>query len=261
MSSTQSVRILLIQPKKPRRIKVRVRGMAPLLVDPIPPEVVKSMLTGVKWALPKDMPFKEICEFKLQNQRDAEGRIAIRRSMLVGALHNAGRNIPYRGKSKIATAVTSFLPSFFQIEDRWLRLIDDDGKEPAWEINLDVGNGQTSKNAIIRPRFDTWNFDLVFQYDEGDVSKRTMEKLFLLAGKEIGLGCFRVGRKGENGQFMIESWEDITPSDWPQSKAEADSTKPAARPKTRLARAVANASAEETADSNVSANGELAAAE
>ena len=56
----------------------------------------------------------------------------------------------------------SRLPAFFRIEDRNFVLFDDDGGEPAWETDINVGNGATSKNGVCRPVFECWNFDLNF---------------------------------------------------------------------------------------------------
>lgn len=220
----QSVPIKLVDPAQPRRIKLRIRGMSPLLLDPMSPEVTEAMITGKKLQVAKDRPLEQVCKEKLDIVRNDNGRIALPRKYLWGALLNAGEHVPYKGRMNISTASSpgksrkSRLPAFFRIENKSLVLFDDDGKDPVWEVNSDVGNGATSKNGVCRPIFECWNFDLTIQYDDGDVNEKTVKSLFSIAGKMIGLGCMRAGVGGENGQFMVESWKDITPSDWPRVK-------------------------------------------
>ena len=222
----QSVPIKLVDPAQPRRIKLRLRGMSPLLLDPMSPEVTEAMITGKKLQIAKDRPLEQVCAEKLDILRRANRnrQIVLPRKYLWGALLNAGEHVPYKGRMNISTASSpgksrkSRLPAFFRIEDRNFVLFDDDGGEPAWETDINVGNGATSKNGVCRPVFECWNFDLTIQYDDGDVNEKTIKQLFSVAGKMIGLGCMRAGVGGENGQFMVDSWEDITPADWPRAK-------------------------------------------
>lgn len=225
-TTTVPVPVRLVDPSKPRRIKVRLKGMSPLMLDPMSPEVMEAMATGRKMQPNKDRPLEQMCREKLDIIRDPEsGRLALPKKYLWGTLHAAGEHVPYKGKMNIATASSpgkpgkSRLAAFFMVENKSFVLFDDDGNEPKWEVNLDVGNGATSKNAVVRPLFESWNFDLIFQYDDGDVNEKTIRELFSKGGKLIGIGCKRACLKGgEYGQFMIDSWEDITPTDWPRAK-------------------------------------------
>ena len=44
----QPVPILLANPIKPRRVRVRIRGVSPLLLDPLPPELKTVMIVRAK---------------------------------------------------------------------------------------------------------------------------------------------------------------------------------------------------------------------
>lgn len=224
--SAPPVPIRLVDPAKPRRIKVRLKGMSPLMLDPMSREVAEAMIQKKKIVIAHDRPLEQVCREKLDIIRDSEsGRLALPRKYLWGCLHNAGEHVPYKGKMNIATSSQpgkpgkSRLAAFFMIEDKQFVLFNEDGEEPTWGVDVDVGNGATSKNGVCRPLLESWGFDLTFQYDDGDVNEQTIRKLFSCAGKLIGLGCRRACLKhGECGQFMIESWEDITPPDWPNAK-------------------------------------------
>lgn len=220
------VRMRLVDPAQPRRIRVSLRGMSPLMLDPMSQEVMESMVTGKKIQIAKDRPLEQVCREKLDILRDETGRLMLPRNYLWGTLHTAGEHVKYKGKMNIATAsqpgkaAKSRLAAFFLIEEKHIPIFDEDGKEPAWEVDLSVGNGATSKNAIVRPRFEQWNLDFTFQYDDGDVNEGTIRALLSIAGKMIGLGCKRACLKhGECGQFVVSDWQDITPSDWPRTKA------------------------------------------
>lgn len=225
-STIESAQVRLVDPSRPRRIKIRLKGMSPLMLDPMAREVIEAMIQKKKLVVAHDRPLEQVCREKLDIIRDPEtGRLVLPRKYLWGCLHNAGEHVPYKGKMNIATssqpgkAAKSRLAAFFMIENKQFPLYDDDGKEPSWEVDVDVGNGATSKNGICRPMIESWNLDFIFQYDDGDVNEQTIRKLFSAAGKLIGLGCRRACLKhGECGQFMVDSWEDITPSDWPNAK-------------------------------------------
>jgi hypothetical protein len=199
--------------------------MGPLILDPMSQEVKESMRTKVKITKAPDRTGEQVCEEILDIIRDPDtGKVCIPKAYLWGALMNGGEHVPYKARMNISTASSpgksrkSRLPSFFRIEAKRFPIFDEDGDEPKWEVLEDVGNGQTSKNETCRPEFEDWGFDMIFQYDEGEVNEKTIRALFSEAGKKSGIGCKRAGQGYDNGQFMVTSWEDITPRDWPQAK-------------------------------------------
>lgn len=193
-----------------RLITFTIVGIAPLLMDQMPPETLAGLITGVRKPIPKDTPLDKMAAAKIYRD-PVTGRIGLPAGHLFASLKNAGRMIPYKAKKMISTADSTLLPSFFSVHSPFLLFnnIDRENEAASWEVDVKRGVGSTDVAVgIVRPRFDNWQFTVQVQLDEKLVSEDTLKNLVLNAGSCQGLGSFRPNCGGNYGRFTIKegSW-------------------------------------------------------
>lgn len=197
----------------PVHVKVRLRGIFPLMLDPMTEEIL-DFICKPKGSQQRnkrvDWSPQEEAESKLI--RDPNGRLAIPTQYVYSALIKAGQKVPFEARSRVSTAESTELFSFLAIEGDYLSLFDaQNGAEPTWVVDkratrAKMPGGRKQANRACRPRFDSWALELVAVYDADLVEEATVKLLFQRAGR-VGIGVFRPACKGPFGQFVVDQWE------------------------------------------------------
>lgn len=149
--------------------------------------------------------------------RNEEGRICLPTECLMAALIEAGRSIPYEGKSRLSNADSSKVPGIIGFEEEFLPIFpnpEPNGREDAesktWETHMKRGvlQGSGTAVAIVRPRLREWYVDVSFSLNlEGEpIGVDKIKRCFDIAGKSVGVGSWRPQCKGSFGRFRIADW-------------------------------------------------------
>lgn len=209
---------------------IRCVGRSPLLMDRFPPDVmVKALVHGER--LPKDTEslLEERCLPKIY--RNAEGAPILQAEHLTACLRGAGRSIKIGKEGKISTADSTKLFSFLDLDGLEFPLIFSDGinaksllpskggeakNDPTspWCVDVRRGVGEATgiANALVRPKFEKWGFEVLATVDytalEG-LTEAHVRDLFKHAGNRVGLLSYRPQCNGSFGRFLVESFEAV----------------------------------------------------
>lgn len=185
------------------RVLATIRGISPLLMNPMTEEVLEGIRT--KTSPPKRTDWTREQEAATKLYTDGSGAVGIPSLNLFASLVEAGRRVKVSGK-QISTASSTILPSFLSIDEFFMPFKG----EPSWVADMRRGSGDKGQAVpIVRPRFDSWEFDVTFDIDETEASQETVLKLVEVSGKLIGLCDFRPARKGPFGRFAVAAWNEL----------------------------------------------------
>lgn len=189
------------------RVRATLRGISPLLMNPMTDEVLEGIRT--RTSSPKRTDWTPEEEAKTKLYRNENGAIGIPSLNLFASLVEAGRRVKVNAK-QISTAESTILPSFLSIEEFFLPFKGD----PEWVVDKRRGTNE-KKQAIclVRPRFNTWEFNVTFKINETKVNEETVRKLVEVSGDEIGLCDFRPTCKGPFGRFATAKWSRLKGDD------------------------------------------------
>lgn len=194
--------------------QVQCVGTTPLLMDCFPEEEVeKVLIRGDRPPPIKDMPLNKMAERKLY--LDPDGVIALPSQNVFACLRDAGRLVAYEGKGKklVTTGQDTILPLLMTLLcGEFVPIVDPEtGKQASWVHDLKVGRLPQSKvaNGVVRPKFENWGFQLKIMVDTNETTVETIQALFRIAGRAMGLGSMRPSCRNTYGQFVITGWEEI----------------------------------------------------
>jgi len=133
--------------------------------------------------------------------RDSEGNfclpaIAFRSALLEGL----------KGKKVGRTAAgTHFSASVFTVDELCV-LVDPESGDPLTEYAIDTRRAVVQRNGILRsrPRFERWSCSLVLEIDTDRIAPEQVATELNEAGQIVGVGDYRLGRKGIFGKFRAE---------------------------------------------------------
>lgn len=191
------------------RVEVECKGITPLLMNPMSDAQLLALWTKDK--TPKDAPRPtphEACKLSAGQYTDDKGSY-IPAHCLYACLVNAGRFVRLSGKTMISTRKDTQLPSLMGLESERLHLKTE--FKPGWDVDIKKGTNPNGGEAvaIVRPRFDTWQFKANIWIDTHNIGEKTIRELFDKAGRTQGLLDFRPSRKGIYGQFIVENWNKL----------------------------------------------------
>lgn len=193
------------------RIQVGLRGISPMLMNPMTDETINQLITGVRPQLNKDRKFEDVARERIY--LDDNGRMGVPTMNLIAALKHAGRSVK-NGKKAISTATSTTLFSFCEFPTEFIPFdgLDEDGHLP-WRVDKRRGvmkNGASSVAVgILRPKFDSWSLTVEVVLNEKLVTQDTLRRLFEEAGTNAGLGDFRPQKGGPFGRFQVDNWEVV----------------------------------------------------
>ena len=156
----------------------------------------------------EDRSHEEVAKDKVI--KNEQGQIGLPPEYLYACLNNAGRNVAFDTKKKMATATSSLIPSFLTIENEFLKFKNQ--KEPmVVDKRRGVLNnaGKMVAVGILRPKFKNWEFEIDLIVDEKEINPAKIKELFEKAGNTIGLGDFRPQKRGPFGRFMVAVWQVV----------------------------------------------------
>ena len=190
---------------KIRYVVATCQAFSPILFNPMTGPTLKGLRTGIHPQNPKDREPSDIAKDRLPlwtDPSDGIEYIGAPTSYLFAALNGAGREVK-QGKSKLATAKSSKVPSVIWIDDQFLKF--GPSSDVAWIV--DERRGVIPKDQIavclVRPMIHNWGFTTHLRFDEVFVSTETVLKLVEYAGRFMGLGDYRPDKKGPYGQFIV----------------------------------------------------------
>lgn len=199
------------------RVACLLGGRTPLLLNPVSRKMLEGIRAKQKGARLPDLSFEDEAAGKVL--ADQQGRAFLPSDYLLSSLVEAGRSVPYQGKSKLSTAESSVVPALITFESESLPLLKADGsplmatgEHPDWETDVRRGTNPNGGEmvCVVRPRFNEWYIPVVFEVDaEGlpaPVGEDTVRQLYRIAGRKVGLGDFRPDCRGQFGQFIIVQW-------------------------------------------------------
>lgn len=188
--------------KGPVKVKVTCKGKSPLLMNPATEDLLESLRSGVRKQLDKNRSAEEMAEEKII--KNGKGEIGLPIEYLLAALKGGGRLVK-NGKKQISTATSTTLFALMEFEEIFLPFKNQEAK-----MTPDMRKGKLPKDgtavAIVRPRFDEWEFTVTITLNPEELDQSIAKKLFEEAGSKIGLGDFRPSCNGPFGRFMVADW-------------------------------------------------------
>lgn len=188
-----------------KKIKVKIRGMTPLLQHRMRDEELFGLL-GTKTGKKKDrieQTPREIAEsYAYKNDK---GEFVIPTEYLVGAFKEVASE--YKQKNSTRRSLKSIAGGIFRPTDRFAPLLHKGKPITTFEVDIQKGtNHQKGAIAICRPRFDEWECVFEIVINTGLLDPTVALSILNDAGLRSGIGSFRVNRGGYFGQFQVTEW-------------------------------------------------------
>ena len=79
-----------------------------------------------------------------------------------------------------------------------------------FEVDLRKGtNHLKGAVCVVRPRFDVWKVKTKVMVDETLIDQSRVLEILQDAGHRVGVGSFRVSKRGYFGQYDVTSWQKV----------------------------------------------------
>lgn len=107
-----------------------------------------------------------------------------------------------------ASAISVFQAAVFNVDELTV-LVNPKTGEPLKEYKIDTRRAIIQRQGILRsrPRFEKWGGILSLQIDEDITTPEQVEENLNIAGQVIGVGDFRIEKRGMFGKFKVELME------------------------------------------------------
>jgi len=104
-----------------------------------------------------------------------------------------------------ASAISVFQAAVFNMDELCI-LIDPETDEPLKEYKIDTRRAIVQRQGVMRsrPRFDKWGCYLTLSIDTDIVTPEQVEEHLNIAGQIIGVGNYRIEKRGPFGKFKVE---------------------------------------------------------
>jgi len=146
--------------------------------------------------------------------RSGKGRMGVPMQNIIGALIAAGRHITNKAKKKVSTAKSTTLFDFLDFRTDFCEFDGCDEKgNIKWTPFVLKYELQGVNGHIALPRIPHWSLTVpvIFNSDR-EINEKTVDELFEIAGRKIGLCDWRPAMGNRFGRFVIEKVE-VTPID------------------------------------------------
>ncbi len=193
-------------------VEVTLKGISPMLQDRMDEyTLVNVLLHGEKPNKDKSIPPNEIASSRAYREEGDTGPLGVPATNLFACLREAGRSVDYQGRKKVSTASSTRLPAILQIDGEFIPFEAAEGKAVEWKVDIRRGMMGQQKVAvsIVRPKFPIgWVLRprIHIDFTTQAVSEGMVKKLFMVAGKEIGLCSFNPLHNGPFGRFKMTKW-------------------------------------------------------
>lgn len=172
-----------------KKIKCSVKGISPLLMHAFPMQPLES----IDKKSPEEQA--ENSAYRTPSGKLYIPAIAFQRSIIGAATYSKGKGRATLQKPVAACVLVS--PEYLQL-DQQEYIID------ARPVVIAATKGRIVRH---RPRFDTWSFECVIEYDDALLKESELRRVVDDAGSRVGLLDFRPERKGPFGRFMVVEWK------------------------------------------------------
>jgi len=175
--------------------KFKVTGLFPLLTHN--PAQMGGASRGPKT---KKIPSPEE-EAEIGTYRDEEGHYCIPSMGFRASFLNGLKN----KKVGRSSAISVFQAAVFNIDELCV-LIDPETDQPLEEYRIDTRRAVVQRQGVMRsrPRFEKWGCYLFLQIDEDIVSPEMVEENLNISGQIVGVGDFRIEKRGIFGKYRAE---------------------------------------------------------
>jgi hypothetical protein len=189
-----------------------VKQLSPgMLQNPKTLELLESLRSKKRLPVKTDWTIQEEAGTKLY--RSENGKMGVPMQNIIGALILAGQHITYKGKKTISTAKSTIIFDFLEFRTDFCEFIglDEKGNIP-WSPFLQGGvmhqGASETAVCITRPRIPQWSLTIPVVFDcDREINEKTVDALFDIAGRKIGLCDWRPVKKGRFGRFVTETVE------------------------------------------------------
>jgi len=191
------------------KIRFEVKGVSPLLMNPMPEGVLLNLRDKKKKAKSAQATVTPREEAGTKVYQTAEGKPYVPAKWLMSALIVSGRYSRLDGKRQMSTKDSSLVPGMVQIDEMLFPLRTEGGKMAKWEVDLQQGRNPNGGEAvcIVRPRFDDWCFTATIFVDTSQINEDSYRELVDRALDKVGLGDFRPAKRGTFGRSVVASWK------------------------------------------------------
>ncbi|MBI4433921.1 hypothetical protein HY632_04040 [Candidatus Uhrbacteria bacterium] len=149
--------------------------------------------------------------------RGPRGIIGIPAENFLECIIQAGVKVKH-DKKQLTTGKHTYVTALLEIPEDFLpfpvHCQDQGDGTTGWIPDFDHGWGKTGTFvAIKRPRFDAgmqgWAFQATLVFNPSEIPERVVRDLIAIAGRFVGLGGHRPGKKGKYGKFVIGEWKRL----------------------------------------------------
>ncbi|HUI24111.1 MAG TPA: hypothetical protein VLY82_06955 [Nitrososphaerales archaeon] len=191
-------------------IQITVQGRSPYLMHHFGPKAEADVQTpGIRAHRGERGTPREQAEEVVY--RSKNGALYIPGGAMYRAIVDAGK-FHKHGRNKLTTGSSSLVPSGLWLdEEDSIAIPLMLGEKPI--VNYEV-DGRAVFNAKVgarimcfRPRIDKWEATFRLTVDDSFFTQGQVRDLVDDAGKKIGIGAFRVERKGPFGRFEVKKWK------------------------------------------------------
>jgi hypothetical protein len=206
MAKTKATKTIALPAPNVGRMKVRIRGLTPLMQNRWRPTVIEGM-RGKQEGKAKNKreardPDAEVAEILEAATVSKNGKVVYGHPLesIVEAMASAGHRMGEGWAKKgpaIKGAVTVMVPGS--------DLIPIEGPRPVRDTR--PGRIKGTWTIVHRPKYERWAMEFVVEFEHSLFSQETFLHLLMLAGRTVGIGSFRVENGGQYGRFEIEGAE------------------------------------------------------
>jgi hypothetical protein len=145
--------------------------------------------------------------------RNTDGKCYIPKEHIKGALIDAGSYHKSKVGSK-SKSMTTIVAGMFRISPAELIVPDYDKIDKRSVVNNNV-KGRVMKT---RPQWTSWEVTFILDTGDDHFTDELLVDIINTAGRRCGIGSFRVNKKGEFGQFKVESFKTLKETAKPPRK-------------------------------------------
>lgn len=104
-----------------------------------------------------------------------------------------------------SSAVSVFQAAVFNV-DEYSVLVDPDTDKPLSEYCIDTRRAIVQRNGVLRsrPKFEKWGCYVHLEIDLDITNPQQVEEALNIAGQAVGVGDFRIEKRGMFGKFKAE---------------------------------------------------------
>lgn len=193
-----------------KTIQVEIQGVTPLLHHRMSEEDILGLLVKSKAGVKKEkvtLTPRDLAEKAAY--RHKTGICFIPSGYITGAFIQSASNYKRTDSSK--KSLKSVAGGAFRVTHAEPTLLKhDDSEIDDFEVDVRKGtNGLKGAVCVCRPRFDQWKVKFDAEINEDLISPDTAHQILIDAGRQVGIGSFRVAKSGWFGQFAVTSWKEM----------------------------------------------------